>query len=537
MTPPHRQLARSLVAACGSAALMAGCLPAETSVDGRLLVAGRQIEKPAFLTVDGRATVIFEQRTAYPAAGKSGAASLWTVGWDDGVARLMMANKADRWSVGADDQGLRYIMHDERLVEDGSPGGVAAAVATLSRVSLVSGQADVSFADVTAFSVIGDTLLYRKVAPGSAFPELHLRDAGGVDRLVGRSSGVSQFGGRGTFYAVLGDERTLSRLSTTDGTIEPLRAHVQRVSLSLDERYAVLGVVDAGRPLTLAFNMETKAELKIPGQPCCWLNLSELRGTPPAPSQWIFSYSESAHGEVPGKVHSFNLATGEDQILTLPAGLSEVSTTLGRPHSTSTLLVDGKGRIALFDATTGAPPRLLDLKPASPTFTSDGRFLIYVDPDVTAATPEGPLMVQDGDFLAPPRVLSPKGSSVSPGDHFFIGGAEPLVFWAHFGRSASDLYFSDPVAGTARAVARAIRQVTVTPRRVVGIIHISEQDLVGDLVRKDAQTGEERVLEYNVAEVSIGAFDAALGGARVAFVVRERGASKRDGLWATTLPP
>ncbi len=522
---------------CIVAAFAVGCLPGEKPVEGRLLVAGRQIEEVQFLPGVAPALVQFEARTAFPAAGKAGAADVWLVGWQDGISRKLMANKSDRWAMAEAGPGSRYIMHDEKLMDAGGTAGVTVPVATLTRVSLTAGVED-EIPDVASFAPVGDLLLYRRPAPGSAFPELHLRTKAARDVTIGRTSGAAQFGGQGHFFCVLGEERVLSRLTSLGAVPEPLRAHVARFMLTPDERFAIVSVVDAGKPQVLSVNLETLAETKIPGQPCCWLQLGAVPQVPGQPTEWVFSYSESARAQIPGKLHAYNLVTGGDQILSLPSGLSEVGAILSRPVATTSLLLDNQGHMALFDAASDSPPRVLDLKAASPTFTSDGRFLLYVDPDpLSTLAVEGALMVRDADFLQPARMISPKGSTVRAGDFFFINGAEPLVFWARFTRGGSDLYFASPENGISRLVAPGISRVSVTPRRVVGILRTSEQDLVGDLVRRDAKSGDELVLAYTVADVAFGPFDAALGATPAAFVVRGRMPSNSDGLWASVLPP
>src|SRR4030095_11587342 len=116
---------------------------------------------------------------------------------------------------------------------------------------------------------------------------------------------------------------------------------------------------------------------------------------------------------------------------------------------------------------------------------------------------------------------------VPPGGYFFIAdaGRRILVFWAHFGRNASDLYFGNHLTGDLSIVADRISEVTVTARRGFGIVRVSEQDLVGELVNKDLITNKEVVLAHSVS-------DSTAWGGRVAFIIRERLVSANDGLWA-----
>jgi hypothetical protein len=237
---------------------------------------------------------------------------------------------------------------------------------------------------------------------------------------------------------------------------------------------------------------------------------------------------------MPGKLHLLELDTGKGDVTPLVEGLVDVSGIIPRPGSDSVLLVDSKGNLARYQE-GGAPPRmrLLDLNATGPRFTPDGRFFLYVEPETYQPVLEGRLMIQDGDFQEAPRRISAAGTSVGPNDYFFLPGSGILVFWAHFGRNPSDLYFANPETGEARVVAEGIREVSVTSTRVLGIIRLSQQDLVGDLVQRNALTGEEQVLAYSVSAVTVD--DPGRPAARVAFVVRERAGSHQDGLWATTL--
>jgi len=104
-----------------------------------------------------------------------------------------------------------------------------------------------------------------------------------------------------------------------------------------------------------------------------------------------------------------------------------------------------------------------------------------------------------------------------------------VVFWAHYGLGASDLYFGNHETGEVVKVAEGISEVTVTQKRVLGIVRVSLQDVTGDLAQKDLTTGDEEVLAHSVSEMTI-------YGDHLAFVVRERKpTSPRNGLWATTL--
>lgn len=73
-------------------------------------------------------------------------------------------------------------------------------------------------------------------------------------------------------------------------------------------------------------------------------------------------------------------------------------------------------------------------------------------------------------------------------------------------------------------------------RRVLFVDHFNGQDGNGELVLVDRATGAPEVLARSVTDVAVArATDA--GGTDVAYAVRGRGGSSRDGLWLTTLSP
>ncbi|HWJ57214.1 MAG TPA: hypothetical protein VNR90_13340, partial [Vicinamibacterales bacterium] len=72
-------------------------------------------------------------------------------------------------------------------------------------------------------------------------------------------------------------------------------------------------------------------------------------------------------------------------------------------------------------------------------------------------------------------------------------------------------------------------------RRVLFVDHYNVQDGNGELVLVDMETGARQSLARSVTGVTVSGGEAE--GADVAYAVRGRVASSRDGLWLTTLPP
>jgi hypothetical protein len=536
---------RLLFSVLALSAPLAACLPEGRQVEGRQLFTGRSVEKPGFVSIDKVPYVLFQERTSPATPPRSAVYNLWIVKYDTGEKQLLLANIADRdsWRPLVDAKGVRYIMADEHFVDGTSPVGVPSPAGTLVRLDLSKGVLE-RIPEVSTFSVTASgQFFYRTVTPGSHLPELHLRTVAGNDRSLGPSAGAAQIVAPDRLYFVAGDDRVLSRIASADAPVESIQAKVSRFLLSSDEKWVVMQTVADGKPQTVALQLATPLPAStvevappdsveprrlaaapapprkriLPGvNPCCWLGFS---GTE-------FVYSDSAAAGSPGKLHAFDVVKGTDRVVSLPQGLSDVSSIIGRPMSNDSLYVDSRGRMAVVPNEDPSAGRVLDIRPVSPAFSDDGRYLVYVDPDPDQMG-EGRLMVQDGEFAQPPRLLSPPGSLVPPGGYFFIPDGERriLVFWAHFGRNASDLYFANHETGESRIVAEGISEVTVTPRRVFGIVRVSEQDLVGELVNKDLIMNEETVLAHSVS-------DASVWGTRVAFVIRERIATVSDGLWA-----
>ena len=73
-------------------------------------------------------------------------------------------------------------------------------------------------------------------------------------------------------------------------------------------------------------------------------------------------------------------------------------------------------------------------------------------------------------------------------------------------------------------------------RRALFIDHYNAQDGSGELALVELATGARRSLARAVTDIAVaGATDAE--GTDVAYAVRGRAGSSRDGLWLTTLPP
>ena len=544
MKPDRRHLPGTLrpLGLC-LALLGASCLPDDPAVKGRLLYPGISIERPEFHDIGGDPWVLFEVRQARPEPGKGGRLAVHLVNWSDPTQhRVLLPSRAERpeWPRPPDGSGAFFYMTDERLPTE----GLRLPVGTLLRVRLnggLNGGVVESIPDVMSYALhgSGQKFYYRKHRPGATSPELHLRDLQGRDRELGLLTGQIQFVGPEKMYFITGEDQTMTRLLSFDGEPQKLRNRVSRFLLHPSERFAIVSVNEPGKaPRSLILDLQTLAERPLPlDNPSNWM---ELRGE-------TFVFSDVARGEKPAELHFFEIGSGSDRVFTLPPGVPGVNSLMGRPPEyREALAIDGNRGVTVFRPEAQPPFQTTSLRPSAPSFTPDGRYLIFLVPEPPPPPPavsvvvSGKLFAQDtSDWTAPARLLSPKGASVPvepvgyrmrPGETAF-----PLLFWARYGLGGSDLYLSNHESGAFMKVAEGIGAVAVGERHILGVVRIS-QDLTGDLVFRDFVDGREQLVEHGVADMQI------LGhqvlGDLVAFVVRERmTSSRRNGLWATKLVP
>jgi hypothetical protein len=528
----------------GTLALLGACLPEDPPVKGRLLYPGINIEHPEFVGIAGEPWVMFELRQRWSQVkvnGPGGTLAVHLVNWQDPAQqRILLPSRAERpeWPRAVDAAGAMFFMTDERKPDQ----GLRLAVGTLLRVKLDTGVIE-TIDDVLNYSVHGGNpriFIYRKHRPDAGQAELHLHDIDGQDRNLGLLSGQAQFHGPERMYFISGDDQVLTRVDGLQGELKALRSKVSRFLMHPSERFAIINVTDAGKARSVIFDLATGAERPLPVEnPSHWL---ELRGE-------IFVFSDARPGQ-PTELHFYDTSTGVDRKYLLPDSVHSVGSVVGRPPEYRDALI--------FQAQLGAPITVFrpeqpeapfevtGLSPAAPSFTGDGRYLLYLEPEPPPPPPAvtkyatGKLMAQStADWRQPPRQLSPKGASVPidpigyrqrPGETTF-----PLLFWARYGLGGSDLYLSSYETGQFVKVAEGIGAVSVGDRHVLGVVRLS-QDLTGDLVFRDFVDGREQLVETGVADMHI-SYDPNLGDI-VAFVVRERRpSSARNGLWATKLEP
>jgi hypothetical protein len=379
--------------------------------------------------------------------------------------------------------------------------------------------------DVNAFAVEPGTreLYYRQVTSDSdRLTTLHYRSKDGFDRALGLSDGAVEFHGNRLYFIAGEDDpkgtpgKVLARFTRPDGAIEVLHDRVRSFLVAPDESWLIFQTIGGSRPETIARRLATGEEHRVPAtERASWMELSST----------AFVYSEPPVPPDPrGTIHRHDLLTGAEEVTRAPAGLVDVREMRQRPSSHDRLYTDSEGQLAVVPEGEVDGRRIGD-NPAQVSITEDGRYALWID--IVASGPRGKLMIQDLDFRAPPRQLSPPGAMVAFGYTFIADGARRiLVYSAELGSNGDDLYYADHETGQQRRVAEGISGALDTrPYRLMGVVRASGQDLTGELVDKDLALEREVVLAHEVAAYT--ALDN-----RVAFVVRGRVSSSRDGLWA-----
>ncbi len=554
--------------------LLAGCLQAGPEPDGRQLFHGQSIESPAFFSVGGATMLRFSDRKAFATSDKGGVTDLWISTFDGALQgntltqHKVLTDISDYWSEqGPDNAGDRYFMVDEHQVA--SVGGMA-RVATLVRLGPtleeefhLDGIARYTrftvpigalYAEPQAgrscpgFSTLQDNcpqLFYeRPVDSGQQYPTLMLWD--GTSQIpLGADSGSFQIQTAGNdAYFVLGGQHTLTRLARPSYALDSLRDNVLRFSVSGDQRYVAIAVNDDNKSKTVVRNLETGAEIPL---------------ARPNPSGWgvpdrglfgsqTFYYSQNATSSAPAELHTLDLVTGEDTFDVLPSLLANWAQTIKR-NDDERLLLDSAGHGVFTGANDLVARRTLDGPLVTPGFSPDGKYLIYVSPAAPTlydTSVQGPLMFQDADLTTEPAAMvSPPGlllSTRNGASYFFTEGDDGpiLVFWSHLGRASSDLYFADCPGGALptglRLVAKSILSVSISAHNLFGILNMSQQDGVGDLVWRNIDTGVDIRYAQAVADVEQCPSNLPCSGL-FAYIVRGRADSDRSGLWLDSLAP
>jgi hypothetical protein len=548
--------------------LLAGCLDEGPLPMGKHLFHSQTLTAPGFLK-DGDDWLLRFQDRRIPASETRGTVSdLWLTSFDGTAQRKVVSDWSDYWGEqGPYNAGDRYYMVNERLVP--STRGMA-RVADLVRLGRtwdeefrLEGIATYQRFTVPISTLFADPqpgqtcpgfptlendcpqiVFERPPAPGQIYPDLLLWNGEQV-LLLGADAGGFAFQtmGNGHSYFIQGEALTLTRFVRPMNLMESLRANVRQFSISGDEKYAAVSLAEKDKTGTVILDLKDMKEIFMlkPNGRVTGLGQDSLHYAVDA------TYAPDGSMLTLAEQHTVNLLTGDDTWHTWPSPLENYYAEIARPGHDERLILDSKLR-GVFTGKDDLVARRVLMGPLyQPTFTYDGDYLVYVLP--AAATlidpkPQGPLMFQDAeDFSQPPIMVSPPGLlayAQGSAPYFFAEDGKLLIFWAHLGRENSDLYFADYTTGgpptNLRVMAKSILSVSVSMHSLFGIVNMSQQDAVGDLVLRDFDSGSERRYSQAVSEATeMG--PPYLPVSYTAYIVRGRADSDRSGLWLSTLFP
>lgn len=542
---------------------LAGCLQEGPAPTGTHLFHSLNLESPSFVKVGDQFFVRFRERIAPATTQKAAVYDLWLSSLDGTTQRKFVENWSTRWPE-QEDSGGHYFMANERTL---SSSGGAAVVGTWIRLG-ASFEEELRIEEISTVSPFSAPLswIYENPDPrqscpgfpdrhdncpqavfqrppgaGRSYPTLYLWD-GRYEMPIGLDSGgfQNQIRGNGSIYCILGDKRTLSRLSRPSNKLDSLRDNVSSFLVSGDERYVALSVTDDNKSKTVVRDLQTGVE-RTPMRP--------------NPSGWggfqgsSFAYAQNATSAAQAELHSLDLVSGDDTFVVLPKPLVNQTAQPERPGSDEVLRIDSLGH-GVFTGKNDLIARRVLLGPLLvPSFPpEDGKYLIHVlraTSTLYDTDPQGALMFQDAESPETDTMVSPAGLILNTSNgapYFFLPKDSPriLAFWAHLGRASSDLYFADWHAGelptNLRLVAQSIMSVSVSEHSLFGILNVSQQDGVGDLVYRDLDKGTDVRYAQAVADAAQLAGDD-LSTSWAAYIVRGRADSDRSGLWITPLAP
>jgi hypothetical protein len=532
---------------------------------------GEHIESPVFLQVGDQTLVRFEDRKAFATTTLGGVSDMWVTSSDGTLQRKIVTNRSDTWGEQYN-AGDRYFMVDEHLVTSGTGSVRAASLVrlgpTLDEEFRLDGIARYAIFNVPIDTIVehpaaGQTcpgfpnltsdcpqLFYERPAEaGQTYPTLMLWD--GQSHLpIGADAGSFQVQtvGRNAYFLV-GDQHVLTRLNRPRYALDSLRGNVFSFMVSGDEHYVAITVNEDNKSKTVVRNLVTGAEISL---------------ARPNPSGWggfqgdTFSYSQNATSSAPAELHALSLTTGQDTFQPLPSPLVNAAQSLPRcqnnddrckQYGDERLLLDSLGHGVFTGTNDLVARRTLSGPLLTPDFSPDGKYLLYVSPAAQTlldTTIQGPLMFQDADLTTQaPTMVSPPGlllNAQNGKSYFFTDGdkGQVLAFWSHLGRASSDLYFADYQGGALptglRLIAKSILSVAISAHSLFGILNMSQQDGVGDLVYRDIDKGVD--VRYAQAVQDVAQCPTTLPCTDLfAYIVVGRSDSSRSGLWLASLAP
>jgi hypothetical protein len=514
----------------------AACLPDAEPENAHALALGRPFNRVEIGgDAGGGAPWVLYSRTN---EDRSDVAALWSVPFEGGATRLLTEKRLLSVPVAFQSDGSVLVQHDPRLLPSGSPNRPW-LVAALARIVLATGEVAEDNAEVQTFGAAPSRFFFRRAKADTSETQLVVSEGGSKRRDLGPAWGP-RFGHGDSVFFVQPQDNGLARLRDVSSNPEKLQSDVSEFSLSPDGRWLVLQKIgtemESGQRMVVPLDTLNAKPLMFP-HPC------KALGFAPASDRFSCGYREPTTGATRLEVADLNAPANHD-LFELPTSDANFAEVAWRPDEQVGLAVAASARSPSIVIRPNGEPRVQSFGPVvyPAVFTGDGRHLLYVRPDVMPAPggneATGPLMIADGDLATPGRPLSPDGYMVA--GFALLEGDEVLITAVSYSGASVDLFVAPLGGGPARLLASHVIEVMPSGRRVLALVRYNGQDRTSDLVLYDRAADREVPLADSVVDFAVGLppdGGPALGpGAPVAFILRDRAPTTREGVWATRLP-
>jgi hypothetical protein len=528
----------ALASAVACLLLASGCLPDAEPENARALARGRPFSRVEMGGGGGDPASSPWVLYSRPNDDRPDVAELWSVAFEGGTPRLLAEKRAVGIPLAFQADGSVLVMHDPRLLPGASPDRPW-SVAALARIALASGEVAEDNAEVQTYAASPSRFFFRRAKPEASETELVISEGGAKRRELGAAWGA-RFGYNEAVFFVQPQNNGLALLRDVAANPEVLQSDVGEFSLSADGRWLVLQkigtVMASGKRWAVRLDTLGAQQLMFP-RPCKALGFS------PATDRFACAYREPTTGATWLELADLD-APASDDLFELPTTDASFVDVAWRPDEEVGIAVASSSRSPSMAIRRHGEPRVQDLGPMvyPAVFTADGRHVLYVRPDVRLAPGSndaaGPLMIADGDLATPARAISPDGYLVA--GFALIAGDEVVITAASYSGASIDLFIAPLAGGPARLLASHVVEVIPAGRRILAMVRYGSQDRTADLVLFDRATDRELPLGDSVVDFALGAPPggglALAPGTPLAFILRDRAPTTREGVWAMRLP-
>jgi hypothetical protein len=504
------------------ATALGACLPEPVPLAGDHLVVGRDVADPVGAPSAAGPQIVFRRV-------HGDARSIEAISASGGPSRVLLDGAPTADQMAVDSAGVLYVSL-------GRPGdGASEPLPGVARVDVASGAVLDLFDDVRRLELARDRALLA-ASPSAAGQPLTLVGPGRARRNVDAAQVTLARSGR-LYAAPRTGGAGLLRLDGAAAAPEILPGLANQFWLGPDERRAVMVGVDAAMNRSVAAIDLTGVPVVTP----LALGDAVLSGVtlPAGSDRAVLGLLSTVDGRPDGRMRIAVADLGNGSVTPLEAVPRMWSQASWTPDGTRALLWF-PGSAPLSVETT--PPRMT--APSIPEairtggFSPDGRWFVGRGEGELYRQLGSNLVITDASFSTGWSPVATR-ALVTPGWFFLDGGR--IAFLVDSGEDRPELHvatLAQPPAS--QPLAREARNVVAGGSRLLAIVDESHQDRAGTLKLFDTATGAAQTLAVAVTDFAVlpacPTCDALSSGAIVAYVIRGRTATDRDGLWVARLP-